>query len=333
MRRALSLTLIGLGVFCIAGGLLLRFYAYPALAKIPQDPNTVSVAQGSGVTALVYVPQGSSARPEIRQNLNLTSKTYVTGDLRAPESKKNGDVVTWIEASEVKDDASNLTVNGSVRALCLDRFTGEAVAPCTNGYLEKEKGVKITNEGSPKTPQFPGYNFKLPFNTEKGTYKWYDSTLGAPVDARFDGEEQINGVDVYRFRQSVPVSKVSSRDVPGSLIGKPETPTVNAGLYYEVDRTLWIEPVTGAMIKLRQWSKQELRTSEQGPGQGTTVFDGTMELNADSVAKNVNTAKENSSKLWLLTGLPVILWIVGGVALLIGILLLATGRRRSRHSF
>ncbi|MCE7010731.1 DUF3068 domain-containing protein [Kibdelosporangium philippinense] len=332
MRRALSLILIGLGVFCIAGGLLLRFYAYGQLAKIPQDPDTTSTAQGTGVTALVYVPQPSGpAKPEIRQNLSLTSTTKVTGDLRAPESKKNGDTVTWIEASMVTEDQGKLVVNGSVRTLCLDRFTGEAVAPCTNGYLEKEKGKKITASGS--VAQFPGYNFKLPFGTEKETYKWYDSTLEKPADARFDGEEQINGVDVYRFRQKIPVSQVATRQVPGSLIGRPETPTVDAGLFYEVDRTLWIEPVTGAMIKLRQWSKQELRTADQGPGQGTTVFDGTMELNPESVANNVNKANENISKLWLLTGLPVILYIVGAVALIAGIVLLLTGRSRSRHTF
>ncbi|NRN64201.1 hypothetical protein GC106_14070 [Kibdelosporangium sp. 4NS15] len=326
----MSLTLIGLGVFCIAGGLLLRFYAYPALAKIPQNPDTMSVAQGSGVTALVYVPEGPTARPEIRRGLNLTSRTYVSGDLRAPESKPNGDVVTWNEASEVRDDSTKLVVNGTVRQLCLDRFTAQAVAPCSNGYLEKEKGNREKAAGG--APQFPGLNFKFPFDTRKETYKWYDLSLGTTIDAKFDGEEEIDGVEVYRFRQTAPATQIDTRAVPGSLIGKPE-PTVRAGLYYEVDRTLWIEPVTGAVIKAKQWSKQELRTLDEGPGQGTTVFDGTMELTKDTVAKNVATAKENSSQMWLLTGLPVILWIVGGVALLVGILLLVTGRQRPRHSF
>ncbi len=48
MRRGLGFLFVGLGVFLIALAPLLRFYAYPALAKAPldQDSQTVSVAPG-----------------------------------------------------------------------------------------------------------------------------------------------------------------------------------------------------------------------------------------------------------------------------------------------
>ena len=79
MRRGVTFVLLGLGVFGIATGLLLRFYAYPALAKIPHDPKTTAVAQGSGVTALVYVEQPEGpAKPEIRRNLSVTSSTQLS---------------------------------------------------------------------------------------------------------------------------------------------------------------------------------------------------------------------------------------------------------------
>jgi hypothetical protein len=336
VRRVVSLLVLGLGVLAVAAGITLRFYAYPALAKIPHNINTTSYAKGSGITALLYVPNptpGQPATPEIRQNLSLTSSTNVTADMRAPEVKKDGDVTAWIEASLVTDDASNITVNGSVRELCLDRHTAEAVGPCANGYLKVEDitGQDTRKPAPARDPQFPGLNFKFPFQTEKKTYQWYDTSLRKPIDAKFEGEDTIDGVDVYRFKQSAPATNITTREVPGSLVGLTE-PTVSAGLFYEVDRTIWIEPNTGAVIKLRQWSKQELRADGQTAGMGTVVFDGALELDGPSVAKNVAVAKENMGQLWLLTGLPVILWIVGGVLIVAGaVLMIYNSRRRDAN--
>jgi hypothetical protein len=329
-----SLVVLGLGVFAVAAGLLLRFYAYPALAKIPHDPKTKSVAQGSGITALVYVPKGDASVPEIHKNLSLTSTTFVSGDLRAAEVQENSEVTAWVEATRVRDDSSNLVVSASVRQLCLDRFTGEAAAPCEVQYIEKEqdenkKGKKVT--GSRNQVQFPGLNFKFPFTTEQKTYKWFDTSLGKPVDAKFEGTDTIQGLEVYRFLQSVPSTRIENRDVPGSLIGRTE-PTVKAGLYYEVERTLWIEPVTGAVIKGKQAGRQVLRADDQSSIEGTDVFNGTLEFNDETVNANVDTAGRNKSKLWLLTGLPTILWIVGGVLILLGILLVVRNRRVSAYA-
>ena len=332
MRRGVTFVLLGLGVFGIATGLLLRFYAYPALAKIPHDPKTTAVAQGSGITALVYVEKdGGQALPEIRRDLSLTSITTVSGDLRAPEVQADNGVTTWVETNRITEDKDERTLSASVRELCLDRFTAEAVAPCTTQYLQKEKsenGEDTKIRGARGQVQFPGLNFKFPFQTEKRTYPWYDSGVGKPVDAKFDGEETLQGLSVYRFKQSVPPTDVDGRDVPGSLVGKPE-PTVSARLYYQAEKTLWVEPDTGALIKVRQSVKQELRTSDQNAGQGTAVFDGTLELNKKTVEANLRVAEDNKSKLWLLTGLPVILWIAGGVLLAAGIVLLLAGRRRT----
>lgn len=332
MRRGVTFVLLGLGVFGIATGLLLRFYAYPALAQIPHDPKTTAVAQGSGITALVYVEKdGGQALPEIRRDLSLTSITTVSGDLRAPEVQADNGVTTWVETNRITEDKDERTLSASVRELCLDRFTAEAVAPCTTQYLQKEKsenGKDTKIRGARGQVQFPGLNFKFPFQTEKRTYPWYDSGVGKPVDAKFDGEEELQGLSVYRFKQSVPPTDVDGRDVPGSLVGKPE-PTVSVRLYYQAEKTLWVEPDTGALIKVRQSVKQELRTSDQNAGQGTAVFDGTLELNKKTVEANVRVAGDNKSKLWLLTGLPVILWIAGGVLLAVGIVLLLAGRRRT----
>lgn len=326
MRRVVTYILLGLGVFAIALGLLLRVYAYPRLAKTPLDIDTTSVAQGSGVTALVYVPNGSSSTPEIRENLSLTSVTHVTGDLTQPEVKEDGDVSSWIEAARVTDDGSGLVVTASVRQMCLDRHTGASVVPCEQQYLQETDNAAEQERGSRNTVQEPGQIFKMPFDTEKKSYPWYDSSVKKSSDMKFDGEDNVKGLDVYRFVQEIPATKIDDRDVPGALIGKPDEATVNVGLYYETKRTIWVEPKTGAVIVGKEEGAQELRTSDQEAGQGTYVFKGTLQFNDKTVSKNVDEANKNTSKLWLLTGLPIILWIAGGLILLAGIVLLVLNR-------
>lgn len=322
MRRVITFVLLGLGVFAVATGLLLKLYAYPRLAKVPHNIDAISVAQGSGITALVYVPQGSSTKPEIRQNLSLTSTTHVTGDLSQPEVIQDGDVTSWIEASIVKDDKDGLTVTAGLRRLCMDRHTGEAVVPCEGQFYKYELDDSKRVTASRNDLLQPGLNFKFPFDTEQRDYKWYDTSVKKAVDARFEGVEQIKGVEVYRFVLVVPPTKIAEREVPGALIGRPESPTVKADLYYEATRTLWIEPTTGAVISGRQDGKQELRAAGEGVGDGTYVFNGTLQLNDATVTKNVAEAEKNASKLFAITTLPTILWISGAVITLIALVML-----------
>ncbi|CRK61364.1 hypothetical protein [Alloactinosynnema sp. L-07] len=333
MRRVITFVLLGLGVFAVATGLLLQLYAYPRLAKVPHNIDTKSVAQGSGITALVYVPNGSSSSPEIRENLSLTSTTHVTGDLSQPEVDRDSDVTAWTEASIVKDDEDDLVVTAGLRGLCMDRHTGEAVVPCEGQFYEDNKGDR--KRASRNQLLQPGLNFKFPFGAEQRTYKWFDTEIKQAVDARFDGEEQVKGIDTNRYVITIPPTKIDTRDVPGKLIGKPDVPTIKADLYYEVTRTLWVEPTTGAILAGRQDGKQELREPSQAAGEGTYVFNGTLQLNDETVSKNSEEAKKNISKLFAITTLPIILWSAGGVIILIAVALLVFGggdQRPARRS-
>lgn len=321
MRRYVTFIILGLGVFAVAAGLLLRLYAYPQLAKIPHNVERISVAHGTGVTSLVYIEEGDTGRPEIRENLSLTSTTRVTGNLRAEEVSEDSDVTVWVEANEVRSDTDGLVVNGSLRSLCLDRYSAEAVAPCENQFYEDTEGERVTGERG--TLLQPGLNFKFPFGTEKRDYRWFDTNSKKALPIKFSGEKEIQGVDTYKFVQTIPDTKLDDRDVPGFLVGQPDVPTVRAELYYEAVRTVYVEPVTGAVIAGNEDGKQELRAD----GDATVVFEGDLALTDKTVAGNVADAKKNLSSLWVMTDLPVILWIVGGLLIVVSIVMMAMGRR------
>lgn len=330
MRRIVGFILLGLGVFAVALGLLLRFYTYPQLAKIPLEQETTSVATGSGITALVVRTVNGAPQPEIQHNLSLTSTTYVTGDLTQPEVEANGDVAVYVEAIKTVDDASGIVINASVRSLCVDRFSNEAVAPCEGQYTEQEQGERVTEDRD--TIQQPGLSFKFPFGTEQRTYPYYDLSLGTAVDAVFDGEETVQGLDTYRFVMQVPPTKIGDREVPGSLVGQDDEPSVQAELYYQGTRTLWVEPETGIIVIGQQQLKQELVVDGEEPGEGTTVFDGTLRLDDTTINDNVTKAEDNKSKLSLLTSWPIAMWIGGAALIVVAVILLMTGSQSGRRA-
>lgn len=324
MRRVIGFVLLGLGVFALALGLLLRFYAYPRLAKAPLDVDTVSVATGSGITALVFVEKDGATLPEIRDDLDLTATRWVKGDLTQPEVVENGDLAVWIEAVEIVDQDGN-RVKATERELCVDRHTNEAHTPCTTQYIisrvDPRTFVPVRDTGVAQ----PGLNLKFPFDTEARDYEMFDLSIRDKFTVRFDGEDEIDGLGVYRFVQDIPATKIESRTVPGTMVGNTE-PTVDVDLYYQNRRTMWVEPVTGQIIRGEEQQRQELREPGASAGSGTVVFDGTLRFNDETVNKNVEEAKANKSKLWLLITLPIILWIAGGMMLLAALVLLLPRR-------
>jgi hypothetical protein len=80
-------------------------------------------------------------------------------------------------------------------------------------------------------------------------------------------EEEIEGVRVYRFKQTIEPTDIdlqASRgeseftSVPGSLVGRPDKPSVKTNRMYSNVRTLWIEPETGVIVKAEE---EQLTTS------------------------------------------------------------------------
>lgn len=319
MRRVVGFALIGLGVFAVSLGLLLRFYVYPLAAKVPLDVESTSVARGTGITSVVVEEVDGVPTPTIRTDLNVTSTSYVTGDLTQPQVRADGDVAVWVEATKAVDDDSGILLSAYVRSQCLDRRTGEAVAPCDGQYLEEQQGDRV--DGSPKEVQQPGMSFKFPFDTEKRGYGVYDIFAKRTVEARFDGEDTIKGIDVYRFVVEVPATRIGEQDVPGYLVGSDE-PMVTVDRYYQDERTIWVEPATGVWISVQDTARQELVAPGQRPGDGTVVYEGTMKLDDASVEENISQVADNSGWLSLLTFWPIVMWIGGAVLVAGGVLLL-----------
>jgi hypothetical protein len=327
VRRIVVFVLLGLGIFGVALGLLLRLYAYPRLTKVPLDVKATAFAEASDATALEFVKQpDGSVVPEIKTGLTLRFEQRVVGDLTQPEVTSGGNVASWIEGVEVEDGSGN-RVYATERQLCLDRQTGESIQPCTNQYVQSKTNEQTFLPLRESGAAQPGLNFKFPFDTEKRSYQLYDITLHGASETRFEAEDQIDGLRVFRFVQEIPATKVDSRKVPGALVGKTDA-TVDADLYYQNRRIYWVEPSTGQIVKTQEHQHQELRPS--GASTGTVVFDAAISLTDQTLRDLVGDAKDSTSKLALLTTLPIYLWIAGTIMVVFALVLLWLRRRGGR---
>jgi Porin PorA len=336
LRRAFGLILLALGVFAVAGAVLLPTYVYPKLAKVPLDQDSTSVLEGTASKVLAVVDKGTGPVTEIRENAKLTAVGRVQANFAAPEMQEDTDYAVWLLAVRVTDDEDNTVVNASKRQVCFDRRTAEGYAPngakdpkcdARSSYVTelKDKADVVGQTPGEKNIEKaqPGLNFKFPFGTEQKDYKVYDDNTGAAVTARYTGTETVNGIETYKFVQNIQDTKVATKDVPGSLVGSDQ-PTVKADLFYRGVNTMWVEPVTGVEVKQQQQQHQELRSGTTSPA---VVFDGTLAYNGKTISQMVDQVNANKGKLEFLSSTgPLWLAIGGGVLIIVAIVLLV--RRR-----
>lgn len=307
--RKLGVVLVGLGTFLIVMAPMLRFYAYPQLAKAPQAQNNTSTLVGPGATIFDI-----GTLKEITTDLTTTAKTL--GDV--PAAKKYGkNVVVWVTSSSTKSS------DGVMRSREVERSAFEA----TKGTAVNCCGEFISSVAGEREPlRHRGLLVKFPFDTQKKAYDWWDGTLLKPVSIKYKSTTTVEGLRVYKFQQTIAKTKVGSQDVPLSLLGLSGSETVSADSMYSNVRTLWVEPNTGVVIKRQEAQDNTLDYNGQPRITTTKVTTG---FDAKTVKQNATDYSTLGTELHLLRGiLPWVSLALGITSLLCGLLM---GRRRRKH--
>ncbi|MFC6707272.1 DUF3068 domain-containing protein [Flexivirga alba] len=296
MRK--SAIVIGFGAFFVTMALLLKFYAFDRLAVIPADQNTKQVA----VDKNAYLFDAGTLK---FQHTTLT--TTIGAVALKDESKKFGHNSAIFSKWQYSSIPQTKTAQqGFTEKFAVDRHTGEVIK--WSGDEENGKAV-----------EHKGYTVKFPFGAKKTTYPYWDSSIEKTMNMKFAGTEKIDGLEVYRYEGTVPRQSLTTeptKDTPGFLFGGAKSsPGVKATYDYANDRIIWVEPQTGAFIKVSEGQKQWLTDPKTNKSvqvlQTTSVFD-----NA-TVKSNVDEYKGKASQLKALKIAP---WILGilGILLLIG---------------
>jgi len=289
-------------VLLLGAAIALPTLVVPALETVPADPDVTTVLEASAAEVLDVDTQRTVTR-----DLVLTSHTAAYAAAGEPPEG----VAVWAVNTQLASP------DGVVRAdsweiHAFDARTGEASDCC--------EGFRVTQDGRSEPVNRAGIVLKFPFGTEPKDYEVWDATLGATVTARFEGDDEVDGVAAYRFTATVPATDVGSTEVPSSILGIDSIAEVPVRQVYSGERTVWVEPATGGILDVRQHVRQTL----VGADVEVVGLDATFVLGEESRDDSVSQLRRGVHLARMHDVYPLALGI-GGAGLLAGAVLRRRG--------
>ncbi|HNA98142.1 MAG TPA: DUF3068 domain-containing protein [Marmoricola sp.] len=326
MGKKLGAVLVGLGVLLLTMGLLSKFYAYSRLAVAPANQNSVTLAIAKDATYF-------SIADRAEKTGDLLTTVNTVGDVNASKqiSEKLGKaVVVWEQMSysdspDFNKSSGQAPLSATHSRIAFDANTGEAVQ-CCGTFVTEGADLDSGTEKRNADVKFEGLLVKFPFNTQKKTYRVWDTTLQKALPVNYKGTQKIHGVTTYKFQGEVPETDAGTVTAPASTFGLPVSGDVTLDRKYSNQTTYWIEPQTGAYVNVEM---NPLTTLNYQGSKVATVTDASATYPDRDVKKN---AEEYGSKATLLNvvrvWLPVIGISLGLILSIAGVALAAAGRRK-----
>jgi hypothetical protein len=338
MLRIAACGILGLGAALLIAALLLSTYTSGRIERIPLDIDTSLTSDGTG-TALDPASLAGE-RFIIDRDVPLLSQQQVT-----VESPSNADVVTFQVGTTVRRtdrQQDNGLLLAMVDTVTVNRETAMAVSDDTHpgGSVQKPRSIEDTKPPTNIALPHDGLSYRFPFNTEKKTYPFFDPIAQRAFDANYEGEEDVNGLTTYRFTQNVgydadgelvePLKyaslydndeegEVTARAIQWGLEGDPEEP-ITMTRYYAAQRTFWVDPVSGVIVKSDEHANHYYSRDELRPE--VTFAEYTVTSTEESVESQVAAARDERDRIGLWSRvLPITFTAAGLIALVGGALL------------
>ncbi|HNN48603.1 MAG TPA: porin PorA family protein, partial [Marmoricola sp.] len=221
MGKKLGAVLVGLGVLLLTMGLLSKFYAYSRLAVAPANQNSVTLAIAKDATYF-------SIADRAEKTGDLLTTVNTVGDVNASKqiSEKLGKaVVVWEQMSysdspDFNKSSGQAPLSATHSRIAFDANTGEAVQ-CCGTFVTEGADLDSGTEKRNADVKFEGLLVKFPFNTQKKTYRVWDTTLQKALPVNYKGTQKIHGVTTYKFQGEVPETDAGTVTAPASTFGLP----------------------------------------------------------------------------------------------------------------
>jgi hypothetical protein len=335
MLRFGACGIIGLGAALLIAALLLSTYTSNRITKIPLNLDATLISNGSGTA--IDAASLSTDHVVTNQNVRLVSQQQIT-----VENPATADVVTFQVGTSVrrtdkqKDSGLLLAI---VDFVTLNRKTAMAVSDDTHTGGSVQKPRAFNDESPPtSTPlRHTGLSYRFPFHTQKQTYQYFDPIAQKPFDAEFEAEEDVNGLTTYRFKQNVgynaagaltdPIEypslltnredgKITTSAKMWDVPGEPDE-QITMTRYYAAQRTFWVDPVTGTIVKQTEHANHYFARDKMKPE--VRLADYTVTSTEDTVESQVNAARDERDRLALWSRvLPITFTAIGLIALVGG---------------
>ncbi|MFI6811241.1 DUF3068 domain-containing protein [Nonomuraea sp. NPDC050328] len=300
MRSPAGMALIAAGAFLAGLALLLPGYVVRALTAAPADLRTTFLIRADDATVL------DSAYGRLHRGVEVEAISALEGDADAA----SGDTVVWNNATLLRK--GDLTLGYTERRSAFDRFSGESVNCCE------------AHVGDLSVVRQAGLAFKWPAFTQPRAYPFFDTVTRSALPMEYGGSEEIDGLLVYRFVQQVPETRTEA--VPGG-VADTKGRRRPAHTRVELERTFWVEPVTGTPVRLAERRRHTIVTDDGALRQLSLEAD--LVSAPEEVAGRVAEVRDKVGVLRLLDR-PELRWSLTGAGVLaIGLgVVLALRRRR-----
>jgi hypothetical protein len=285
MRKIVGPVLAGLGAFLLVVGVLAVAYAPGQVKRTPLGVDSITTLEGTANRL------SAGERPIFA--LSIT---------KSDDNASSDDVVVFTNiACAVFDEGQE--------RVCASGDDENALSLSTDAFAtDRITALAVESDAVPaEYEQHEGLVNKWPFDAKQETYPYWDGVTGQAVDAVFEREDEVLGLDVYVYRIEISNAAIEIAE------GTPGT--------YTSMKEIYIDPRTGAII--HQTEEQQRYLDD-----GTQVLDLTLAFSDDQQQTNVTDAEDNIASLDLLTGtVPLIGFIGGSLLLLAGLVLMLTGRK------
>lgn len=331
MRQKIGAALFGLGLLCVVAAVGLVWLIVPALKQVPYDvtpPDIVVVAPSATFVSARTLPNGDPAVTVETGTLRSATGIKPDNDTAAElTGSLAGETLIWnvYQATDWVD--RDLPVERSESRIALDRVSGAAAeweGQCYNDVVAEELGATGCKAGN---IAYTGQLYLFPFDTKKQTYQYFDSTLRQSLPMRYQGAEEIAGLETYRFEQTIPQRGLDmDEETLAQLLGFLAPEATGATMSYRASRTLWVEPMTGGILGYRDQQHHEL-VPDVGPP--VVILSATFQYDDATADAVIEQAKDGRAQL-LLFGryLPIGVLVVGFLAAGAGFVLARRGRSR-----
>jgi hypothetical protein len=336
MRRFFGAVLIGLGALLLAVAVGLPLYVAPAVTKLPYNMQACpedakakkpdgclepSVAEAKEATFLNN-SEGKIEHGTLRSTTWVRPQASLTATEQSNKRLSSNAVIwdVYSNAQWLEDTSGHPVMSAYSTELALDRVSGAAVSSWDGQWLDE------SNQGgsSPAAKvTYSGQVYKFPFDTQKKDYNIYDSNLRKDLPAKFVEVTTVQNLEAYHFKQVIdrqPLANVTDQDVKTALALFAKTATSGKILYSNI-REVWIDPVTGAYVNVREQQTKVLVPNDGTDGE-TVLLKADFNYTTDTIKNSVKSARDNQSKLTLLNmyapiggGILGVLLIAGGIAL------------------
>ncbi|GAA3781513.1 DUF3068 domain-containing protein [Streptomyces chiangmaiensis] len=317
MRRKAGLILLAFAVFFTALSPLLRWYAFPRLAKVPANQYQDMVLEARDATLLDYGTMKSRTVPKV--TIVQTLKGNVEAGKKI-EKSAGQDVVVWDGLSYVQGP------DGKMVSRIPERYIFDA---------HTQEPVHATGEMVDGDPvRRDGIEFKWPFLTQKRDYEYFDAQARVTAPIHYKGTQTFRGVRVYYFEQTIPWTKVPlPKAMPVQGITPESVAKTGTTRWYTTVRRFWVEPVTGAPVYGEEIHKEELRGGTLLGGRAkVTAFAGHVKMREDYIRSTVALVKHNRTLVLMLTSYLPWGFVALGVCLLSLSLYLEARARRPEEA-